>query len=152
MHIIIRWKPLAPRECWLFASAAGGVLVLTLVALSIHGFIVPSRPSAAENMTFPLPSIQPADLIVSEAAFVGTAESRRIAGVLKNRSGRTYNNIEMTFSLIGADGDNVGLATATVPRLEGHEAAKFEASGVTSKAIEIVLKQIEATPPLAGAQ
>jgi hypothetical protein len=109
----------------------------------------------AEDVAFTVPDVPPADLIVSEVSLAGPAEDRRIAGVLKNKSGRTYGDIQMTFSLIGPDGDNVGSAEARVGRLEGHQAAQFRAPAapaVTPNAVEIVLKQIEAQPPLVGSR
>ena len=150
MRIIVRWKPLSAGQWWLLASA-GGFLVVALAALSIHVFMLPYSPSTAESMALTVSDIPTADLNVSEVAFVSAAEGRGIAGDLKNRSGTTYRDIQMIFSLIGSDGDNVGLAEATVQQLEGHQAAKFEASAETAKAVEIVLKQIEAQPPPAGA-
>jgi hypothetical protein len=145
-RVIIRWKPLIPRQRWLLASA-GAVSVIVSAAPAILEFASLSFQSATESTAFTVPA--PADLIVSEAGFIGPAERRTIAGVLKNRSGKSYTDIEMIFALVGPDGDTVGSATARVIQLGGHETAKFEVpetSDPTAKAVEIVLKQIEAQP------
>ncbi len=149
MRVTIKWEPLPPRQRWLLASAA--TVYVVVFGLAISEFTIRSGANTAGNVAFTVPDVPTADLIVSEVAFISAAEGRRIAGVLKNRSSTTYRNIQMRFSLIGSDGDNVGLAEATVHQLGGHQAAKFEASAETAKAVEIVLKQIEAQPPPAGA-
>jgi len=97
---------------------------------------VPVVPSAAGGLT------------VSETIFTGRAGRRSITGILKNKSGRSYRGIQMWFSLIGPNGDNVGSAEARVDQLGGYKTARFEASAAEglAKAAEIVLKQIEAQP------
>ena len=151
MRVILRWKRPTRNQwlCWLLTSAGGTfVLIAALQAPAFREFTGLSGRSAVQNTTLAVP---PADLIVSEARFVGRAEGRSIAGVLKNRSGQTYTDIQVTFSLVGPDGDTVGLAAVTVDRIGGHATANFETPGVDPKAAEIVLRHIEAHPPLAGA-
>ena len=154
MILRLRWKR-RPRNHWLrwlLASAGGAcVLIAALQAPAFRKFTGLSRHNAAQNTALTVPEVLPADLIVSEAVFAGPAERRKIGGVLKNRSGRTYTDIQMTFCLVGPNGDTVGWAAATVNRIGGHETANFEAPDVTPKAVEIVLTHIETQPRLAGA-
>ncbi len=143
-RVVIRWSPLIPRQRWLLASA-GAVSVIVSATPAIVEFASLSFQGMTGSAAFAVPA--PADLIVSEAGFVGPAERRTIAGVLQNRSGRTYTDIEMVFNLVGPDGDTVGSAAARVIQLAAHETARFEvpeSCDPTPKAVEIVLQQIEA--------
>jgi hypothetical protein len=134
MRVTIKWKPLPPRQPWLLASAAA-VSVVTF-GLAISAFTIRSGASTAKNVAVTVPDISTADLIVSEVAFISTAQGRRIAGVLKNRSSTTCKDIQMNVSLIDSDGDNAGLAEATVHQPGGHQMSKFEASAETAKAVK----------------
>jgi len=152
-NLILKGKR-RPRNHWLrwLPAAAGGTLVLiALLPLAFHEFTGLSHKSAAPDAALTVPEVLPPNLIVSEAGFVGLAERRRIAGVLQNRSGTAYTNIQLTFSLVGLDGDTVGMATATVGHIGGRETARFETPEVKPKAAELVLHYIETHPPLAGA-
>ena len=124
------------------------MLIAALQAPAIRKFTGLSGQRVLQNTALAVPL---ADLIVSEARFFGPPERRGIAGALQNRSRRTYTDIQVTFSLVGPDGDTIGLATVTLDRIGGHETANFETVGVEPKAVEIVLRHIETHPPLAGA-
>ena len=71
---------------------------------------------------------------------------RRIAGVLKNRSGNAYTDIQMTFSLVGADGATAGSAVVMVGQIGGHQTAKCEVPDVKAKAVEIVCRRWRVVP------
>jgi hypothetical protein len=151
IRVIIRLAPPTQRQRWLLA-AASTVFVVASAALVCTSIIF---PPTAEDVAFTVPDLPAADLLVSEVRLVGAAAGRRIAGVLKNRSGQAYSDIQMTFSFIGPDGDNVGSAEARVDRLAGYQAARFGAPAappVTASAVEIVVQQIAAQPPLAGSR
>jgi hypothetical protein len=99
MRVIIRWKrrPRNHRLRWLLASVVGAcVLLAASEAPAFRAVVGLSRQSAGQNTAFALPEVLPADLVVSEAGFAGPAERRRVAGALKNRSGKTYTDIQMT--------------------------------------------------------
>ncbi len=148
-NLIRWWKPRLRnyRLRWPLA-AAGGVflLIAALQAPAFHEFTGRSRKIVAQDTTLTAPEVLPADLIVAEAGFIGPAGRRRISGALKNRSGRPYSDVHLTFSLVGTDGDTVGTATATVDHIGGHETARFEAPDVKPKTVELVLHDIETHP------
>jgi hypothetical protein len=153
MRVIIRLAPPTQTQRWLLAAASVGFVVAS-AALVIYTSTT-SPPGTAEDVAFTVPDLPPADLMVSEVSLVGPAEDRRIAGVLKNRSGHAYSDIEMTFSFIGPDGDNVGSVAARIGRIAGYQAARFGAPAappVTASAVEIVLRQIEVQPPPASSR
>lgn len=124
---------------------AGGIACVMAVALLMW-----SRPLPGLHPRDMAPGLRPADLVVSEAAFVGPAGRRTVAGVLENRSGRLYTKIQITFSLVDSRGDTVGSAAAVLDRVPSHQAARFEASPVVPTAVEVVLQHIGAEPPPAG--
>ena len=135
----------------LVAAAGIFVLIAAFQALAFRGHIGPAPKSLPQDTAAPAAqAVPPADLIVSEAGFVGPAGRRRIAGILKNSSGNSYTDIHLTFCLIGADGDTVGLVTATVDRIGARETTGFESPDVKLKAAELVLKNIETHPSVAG--
>jgi hypothetical protein len=151
MRIIIKCNRNLWRLGLVVTVGIACALAAALGAPAFRGFVGFSRQSAAQNTVLTAPNVPPADLIVSEASFAGPAERRCIAGVLKNQSDKTYTNIQMTFSLVGDDGDRVGSATVMVGQIGAHGAAKFETTDVPPKAVEIVLEHIKTQPPMAGA-
>jgi hypothetical protein len=145
-RVIIRWKPLQPGTRWTLASSGVGLCV---AALAVREFTAPRVASVAEKPPFAV-SLPQTDLVVSEAGFAGNPQSRRLVGILRNTSNRTYTDVKMTFSFLDPKGDSAGSAVATVNRIGAHASATFETADATSDTGEIVLKQIEAMPP-AGA-
>jgi hypothetical protein len=152
-NFVSGWKrrPRNRRLGWVLAGVGGTfVLAAALQPMAVRGLAGLSRKSpAAQQTAIPALEVLPADLTVAEAGFTGPAQQRRIAGVLKNGSNKTYTGIEVTFSLVGADGDTLGVATAMVDRIGGHETARFEANNV-KQAAELVFQRIETHSSLVG--
>lgn len=154
MRVIIRWQPgsgnnrLSRLLTWVGPACVLAAVLQTRIVRNLN-IVLPN--TATRHTGIAVPAILPADLIVSEVGFVGPPERRTFAGTLENRSGKTYTNVQMTFSLVGRDGDMVGSAAATVNHIEGHHTAKFETPDVTPKGVEIVLNHIEGQVPAAGA-
>jgi len=129
---------------WVLAVVGGMVVAVgALHPLVVRGFTGAARKtSTVQAAALTVPEVPQPDLILAEAAFVGPAGRRRISGVLENKSGKAYSGVEVTFALIGPNGDTLGVVTATVDRVGSHQTAKFQTTDV-KPAAHWVLKSID---------
>ena len=99
----------------------------------------PVDPLAA--LTLPKP-----DLVLQEASVHGESAHLKVTGVVVNKSDRVVTNVSLTFNLTRGI-DNVGAVRATVSRLAGHGASRFETDEFAESGVEPVLKEMTVGNP-----
>lgn len=121
---------------------AFGVLT-SIWLLRVENTEVSFTQNPPEPKPQPIQQVPVADLILSEATIQGSAERRRVVGMVRNRSMQAYTNVAVTFTL-KRNGNTVGVAQAFVSRIEADATAAFVTNEFTHARVQAILKEITA--------
>jgi hypothetical protein len=136
MRVVIRIRRGAPLAFMTFAVLAGSLGAAAWI-VHVRG---PGADVPRDKPADPLAAIRvdESDLVLEEAVVGGEGEHRKVTGVLRNRSNRTYEDVNLTFSLI--HGRNpVGMAFATVARVSSRGTVPFASNEFAHEHVRAIL-------------
>jgi len=85
------------------------------------------------------------DVVLSEARLEGEGAGRAVRGVVFNKSGTRYVDVQISFILRSHSGVSLGTAVATAPAVEPNGSATFQTGTVAPEVYRASLREISGT-------
>lgn len=89
-----------------------------------------------------VPPLQDADLLVSDAVFVGVGPARHIEGSIRNRTANPYTDVRIVFTTRRADGAQLTPTVATVPAIGPSATVRFQSGPVPADTSRYYVRDI----------